>query len=119
MKTTIEILKRFDFEAAHNLPKYHGKCQNLHGHSYELIVGIKSQTDQSGISVDTTKIKQIVNEKIIDRLDHSHLNRLLENPTMENIVMWIFNQLKTDLPISSIKISETRNNSAVLTCEIK
>jgi hypothetical protein len=32
----IRISKQFDFEAAHALEGYHGKCKDIHGHSYHL-----------------------------------------------------------------------------------
>ena len=33
------IIKEFDFDAAHYLPAYNGKCEHLHGHTYKLVVG--------------------------------------------------------------------------------
>ena len=32
------IIKEFDFDAAHYLPAYNGKCEHLHGHTYKLVV---------------------------------------------------------------------------------
>ena len=36
----IRITKKFDFEAGHALYGYDGKCKNLHGHSYKLLVTV-------------------------------------------------------------------------------
>ena len=38
--STIRITKHFDFETAHALYGYDGKCKNIHGHSYQLYVTI-------------------------------------------------------------------------------
>ena len=40
----MRIRRRFAFEAAHRLPKHPGKCRDLHGHSYELVVTVESCT---------------------------------------------------------------------------
>ena len=32
----VRITKEFDFEAAHALDGYAGKCQDIHGHNYHL-----------------------------------------------------------------------------------
>ena len=31
------VLKEFEFDAAHYLPSYNGKCEHLHGHTYNPI----------------------------------------------------------------------------------
>ena len=35
------LVKEFEFDAAHNLVNYHGKCENLHGHTYKLVIKLK------------------------------------------------------------------------------
>lgn len=35
------IIKEFDFDAAHYLPAYNGKCEHLHGHTYKLVVKVE------------------------------------------------------------------------------
>lgn len=111
-----EITKFFEFEAAHRLPGYEGKCRNLHGHSYKLEVSVKTypKTLAKGIGIDTSMIKLIVEERIVNKLDHSLLNDTIKDPTMENICLWIHGQLKDVLPISKLRLWETSKNSVTL-----
>ena len=37
-----QIQKTVDFEAAHRLWNYSGKCRNLHGHSYKARIKIEA-----------------------------------------------------------------------------
>ena len=66
----IRITKEFDFEAAHALDGYSGKCKDIHGHSYHLemtFIGTpKSETELSdcGMVVDFGEIKQIIKTKL-------------------------------------------------------
>jgi len=47
--------------------------------------------------IDFADLKRMLKE-IIDKLDHKLINDLIENPTCENICIWIFNELKSKLP---------------------
>ena len=75
--TKIRITKHFDFEAAHALHGYDGKCKNIHGHSYQLYVTIigtpinKKDHPKNGMVLDFGDLKRIVNTEIIDIYDHS------------------------------------------------
>jgi 6-pyruvoyltetrahydropterin/6-carboxytetrahydropterin synthase len=39
----MRVTKEFTFDAAHNLPNYHGKCERLHGHTYRIQVTIEEK----------------------------------------------------------------------------
>jgi len=73
----IRITKHFDFEAAHALPGYDGKCKNIHGHSYQLFVTIigtpinDKTNPKNGMVLDFGDLKKIVKEEIVDIYDHS------------------------------------------------
>ncbi len=73
----IRITKHFDFEAAHALPGYDGKCKNIHGHSYQLFVTvigtpINDKTNpKNGMVLDFGDLKKIINQEIVDVYDHS------------------------------------------------
>ena len=75
--SVIRLTKEFHFEMAHALLGYHGKCKNIHGHSYELkvtLIGrVKNGTNDSdeGMLMDFGVLKEIVNRKIIKPFDHS------------------------------------------------
>ncbi len=73
----IRITKHFDFETAHALYGYDGKCKNIHGHSYHLhvtVIGIPIDDDQhpkNGMVMDFGDLKVIVKNEIINKLDHA------------------------------------------------
>ena len=72
----ISITKIFNFEMAHALYSYEGPCSNLNGHSYILHVTVKSvKEDEKGLIppgfiIDCKELKEIVNSRVITRLDH-------------------------------------------------
>ena len=78
---TLRLTKEFRFEGAHALTGYDGKCRHIHGHSYLLYVTVKGTpsnpdgTPKSGMLIDFTDLKRIVNEHIIDIFDHSLILR--------------------------------------------
>lgn len=122
----IWVTKEFKFEAAHYLPGYDGPCNNLHGHSYKLAVSIAGPVDEkSGMVLDFTKLKQIVEECIISKLDHSCLNISHvpgfpeDNPTAENMVAWMGELLSVrieyeyGLRLVFVKLWETETSSAM------
>ena len=89
------ISKSFRFDSAHKLENYKGKCENLHGHSFKLIVSCSGEADpETGMIMDFHELGNIVEGKIISKLDHSYLNDIIKNPTCENTLLWIKNELK-------------------------
>ncbi|MCD4679829.1 MAG: 6-carboxytetrahydropterin synthase [Bacteroidales bacterium] len=73
----IRLTKIFNFEAAHALLGYHGKCRHIHGHSYQLHVTVigKPLDDETssvkGMVMDFSHLKDIVKEHIIEVFDHA------------------------------------------------
>jgi 6-pyruvoyltetrahydropterin/6-carboxytetrahydropterin synthase len=92
-----------EFDAAHSLPGYQGKCANMHGHTYKVEMVITGPIGDDGFVMDFYKLKEILGTAIND-LDHRNLNDLLPNPTAENIAQWIFDRLKKELDANSIEI---------------
>ncbi len=92
-----------DFSSAHNLRGYKGKCEELHGHNWkvELTVGSKD-LDKTGMVLDFKFLKASLN-KILDKLDHKYLNEIdyfkEVNPTSENIAKYIYDSLKSEVPV--------------------
>lgn len=101
------------------LPHHPGKCSRLHGHSYRLEVAVdgplQDEGPAEGMVVDFDEIDKIVKGTIVDRLDHASLNDFMENPTSENVLIWIWNRLESGLDgLSELVLWETATACAVL-----
>lgn len=108
----MKITQAFTFEAAHrlpNVPEIH-RCHRMHGHSYRIELQLEGLVDpRSGFVVDFFDVEAAFGP-LLQRLDHYCLNDIegLENPTAENIAVWIWDRVKPVLPqISSVKVFET------------
>ncbi len=65
--------------------------------------------------VDFDDLSAIVRPLVVDRLDHSSLNDLLENPTAEEIARWIWAELAPRIAgLAEIVVWETQNACAVV-----
>jgi len=131
----MKIAKEFRWEMGHRLPEHFGKCKNIHGHSYRMIVELHGSVDESGMVMDYYDVKKIV-EPIIEELDHSfmvykedkEIISFLEKmnskkvivefqSTVENICTYILNEIKKQkLPGNitrlSVRIYETADDYA-------
>ena len=56
----MKVSKEFTFDAAHYLTKYHGKCENLHGHTYRLRVTVEGNLDEEDMVMDFCELKELV-----------------------------------------------------------
>ena len=114
----IEIRKTFQFEAAHRLPHLPSshKCSRIHGHSFKFEVAITGDIDQQkGWVLDFGEINRKV-EPVVEEIDHRFLNEIqgLENPTSENIAIWLWNKLEPNLPgLVEIAVCESANSRCV------
>ena len=64
---------------------------------------------------DFDRIERIVDEKVVNALDHQNLNDLMENPTAEEILLWIWQRLERSLPrLDELVLWETQTSCAVL-----
>lgn len=108
----MDIFKVFTLEAAHRLPNVPPghKCARLHGHSFRIELHVSGEIDpQTGWVMDFAEIKNSF-KPLYDRLDHHYLNEIegLENPTSEQLAIWIWGRLKPVLPLlSEVVIHET------------
>lgn len=115
-----ELQKEFWFEAAHQLCHHDGKCSRPHGHSYKLVVAVRSENliasgPKKNMVVDFGDIASVVKILIGSHLDHHDLNKTLDSdsPTAEYIAQWIFNYLEPKIPLLySITIHETSTAKA-------
>lgn len=118
------IAKTFVFDSSHQLPdeECYGKCRNLHGHTYKLTVSVSGIVNHKGWIINFSDLKKIVNENVIDKLDHNHLNNIIPLPTAENILIWIEQEIIFKLEdigvkLFSLKLWETPTSYAELICE--
>ncbi|OFY42280.1 MAG: 6-carboxytetrahydropterin synthase QueD [Bacteroidetes bacterium GWF2_40_14] len=129
------MTKEFRFEGAHALTDYDGKCRHIHGHSYRLFVTLKgtplheANHPKSGMVLDFSELKSIVNKLIVDPFDHALIlrkdARLVDEimaayqnvvvvefqPTCENLTVYFAGLIQKNLPeileLQSIKLYET------------
>jgi 6-pyruvoyltetrahydropterin/6-carboxytetrahydropterin synthase len=66
----MKIAKEFRWEMGHRLQCHKGKCFNLHGHSYKLLVEFEGGVEENGMVLDYFDVKEIVGP-IVDKLDHT------------------------------------------------
>ena len=109
------VRRSFEFESAHRLPEHPGKCRELHGHSYRLVVAVERAVEpKSGMAVDFGDLKRVVARDVIELVDHRSLNDLIDNPTAERIAEWMWGKLRSGLPgLVEIELHETRSCSVV------
>ena len=114
----MEIYKEFSIEAAHslpNVPEGH-KCARLHGHSFKIRLYVEGiPNEENGWIIDYADITQAfeASRKI---LDHSHLNEIegLNNPTSENLALWVWNRIISDFPeLSKVEVKETCTSGCI------
>ena len=102
---------RDKFQAAHFLKGYKGKCEKMHGHTFQVEVEIEvSELDEVGIGIDFTEIKKKLSETLPD---HTLLNEIYDfNPSAENLSRHFFQQLKKHYPVKSVTVWESADASA-------
>ena len=114
------VRQQFRFEAAHRLPKHRGKCFNLHGHSYRIELTLDTPVNpDTGMTIDFSDVESLVQSRVLDLCDHKNFNDLIDNPTAENIVVWIWKRLEESLPLSAIELWEVEGCSVIYRGEPK
>ncbi len=90
-----------DFAAAHALTRYHGKCENLHGHNYLVRAYARGESlGAGGMLLDFGILKGAL-RKVVGGLDHSNLNEaavFCGDPSAERIAEYVFDELERSLP---------------------
>jgi len=127
------------FSAAHRLAhpdlnqqentEIYGKCArpNGHGHNYHLEVTVKGEIhSRTGMIVDLSALNQVIEDLVIEPLDHTFLNKDIAYftkvvPTAENIAVYISNVLqqpvrKLGAELHKVKLIESPNNSCEVYC---
>jgi 6-pyruvoyltetrahydropterin/6-carboxytetrahydropterin synthase len=104
-----EIVVEQYFEAAHFLRGYKGKCENMHGHRYTVVVRLQgTKLNEIGLVYDFTDVKRHLGG-ILAGYDHTSLNDRPPfdqiNPSAENIAATIYRELKSRLEKEPVAIS--------------
>lgn len=96
------ITKETSFEASHQLKEHKGACKNLHGHSYKVEVSLgrcsisllKPLNLEQAMILDFSDFSKVLDEIIVKKYDHKHLNDFFEYPTAEVLATNILRDLK-------------------------
>lgn len=134
-----QLTTEHSFDSAHFLAGYDGKCGNLHGHRWRVLLTVQSETlredqQQKGMCVDFAELKKDLRTEL-DALDHvliieqgslreSTMKALQEEkfqvvempfrPTAENFASYFYELFTLKgYPVAKVEVYETPNNSAV------
>ena len=131
MPPTVTATRRLRFNAAHRIHNpalsdgenaaLFGKCNNpnWHGHNYVLEVSVRGEIDaRSGYVMDLSKLRDVVEREVIEKVDHRNLNLEVDfmrgiNPTAENIVVACWRAIEPHVAparLARLRLWETENN---------
>lgn len=119
-KVLLNVWKEFRFDAAHQLdggsdgdPRY----RRLHGHSYQVEVWLRGPRTQYGWVVDMGDLERRLAD-VRDELDHRFLNEIEElgDPTMENIAIFIWEQLSDLSQLKRVIVKRQQNGEGCEYC---
>jgi 6-pyruvoyltetrahydropterin/6-carboxytetrahydropterin synthase len=131
MGKKVAVFRKEHFNAAHRLfnpawdeqknNEVFGKCNNpnYHGHNYELEVKVTGEPNpQTGYVMDMKILSGIIQENVLEKLDHKNLNLDTPyfkntNPTAENIVIVIYEILRDKIDAKfdlQVRLYETERN---------
>jgi 6-pyruvoyltetrahydropterin/6-carboxytetrahydropterin synthase len=129
----VHVTRVVRFNAAHRLHnpeksdawnrETFGKCNNpnSHGHNYRLEVTVAGEPDpETGYVLDLSDLKRVLQERVVERVDHKHLNHDVDFlagviPSTENFVVAIWRELEGAIPrghLVSVRLWETEHNVA-------
>ena len=119
----MKVEREFVFEAAHVLPRHPGKCSQLHGHSWHVVVELEGEIQpETGFVMDFTVLKSLV-QPYINRFDHKLLNCFVRYPSSENIAVHLAHQLRARIPddfeIHGLKVTVSETAGTRATFDIK
>ena len=126
----MKIAKTYHFYAGHRNKKAGKKCGRLHGHTYNVKCIFEFNKMKDGVTMLFSDIDLLV-EPIIKQYDHYFLLYekdplcdgfdLVNEPyvklpfetSAENMAIWIYNEIKRDLPIVEIQLAETQSSTII------
>ncbi|GBD06432.1 6-carboxy-5,6,7,8-tetrahydropterin synthase [bacterium HR21] len=129
----VYVTRRVSFSAAHRLynPQWSeernqavfDKCANPHGHGHNYVVEVTVAgipDPETGYVVDLKLLARVLEEEILSKVDHKHLNYDVDflrgvNPTVENLAIAFWQILEGKLPagkLYAVRVYESENNYA-------
>ena len=111
----MDIFRIFHLQCARRLPALPEShpCSRLHGHSFEVRLTVSGDIDPTlGWVLDFADIEAAW-RPLHQALDHRYLNDIagLDNPTSENLAVWLWRQLKPGLPgLSAVTVMATHDS---------
>ncbi len=123
------ISKTFTFDAAHQLHHHDGKCANLHGHTYKVVVFAEGKIQpmekdgesnpEGGMVLDFYKISRVWKEHLEPRLDHKNLNDSLGIITTAEILAgWVLERYREyETRVQRVQVWETPTSCAEVSVE--
>ncbi len=119
----MKIAKEFNWEMGHRLPEHFGKCKNIHGHHYKMLVEIEGDILENGMVMDYYHLRDTI-DPLVEKMDHAFLvykddkdvieflekmnsKRVVVDfqSTVENITLFFLNEIKkAKLPANIRKI---------------
>lgn len=116
-----ELSQTFTFDAAHTLkrkvsPEEAAGSRRIHGHTYTAEVAVRGpRQPESGMVVDLAVLRAALAEVRL-LLDHHLLDEVdgLGTPTLENLCVFIFEQVSARLPsVSMVSVSRVAGDRCV------
>jgi 6-pyruvoyltetrahydropterin/6-carboxytetrahydropterin synthase len=128
---TVTVMRCLAFNAAHRLHNpalseaenraLYGRDNNPHGHghNYVLEVSVAGEVDdRTGYVLDLGALRRLVQEEVIDQMDHRHLNEDVDflreiNLTSEHVVVACWRALEPRIGpgrLARLRLHETENN---------
>ena len=114
----MDIFRIFHLQCARRLPYLADEhpCSRLHGHSFRVELRISGALDPKFGWVMDFAALDAVWQTVHAKLDHRYLNDIpgLENPTSENLAVWLWTFLKPQLPLlSKITVMESHDSGCI------
>lgn len=87
---------------------------NGHGHNFVLEVTVAGEPDSvTGMVFDLRELKEILNEQVVEPMDHRFLNREVPPfdrvvPTTENLVLEIWRRLQARIDRPNVRLANVR-----------
>jgi 6-pyruvoyltetrahydropterin/6-carboxytetrahydropterin synthase len=97
----VDLIKTFQFEAAHLSPRSEQGADEVHGHSYVVEIIVSGTCDPDlGWLIDYADISRIF-DPLYDQLDHRYLNDVkgMDDVSLPGVRQWIRQQLAPELPV--------------------